>query len=208
MATDDLRCVRFNRLVVLTCEGVNKRNRREWACLCDCGGVVIALEADLKSGNTKSCGCLSRDIREARCTVHGHNRVGSRTKEHRAWANMLDRCENTKNSHYKDYGGRGIAVCKRWHKFKNFLTDMGLCPDKCTLDRAHNDKGYNKTNCRWADVTTQANNKRSTLTVNYASEAKSLKAWSRDPRCSVKYNTLHSRYKKGLRGYELLQFNF
>jgi hypothetical protein len=60
------------------------------------------------------------------------------------------------------YSGRGIAVCKRWLKFENFLTDMGEAPAGYTLDRINGKKGYSPTNCRWATPTQQAHNSRVT----------------------------------------------
>jgi hypothetical protein len=82
------------------------------------------------------------------------------TTEYRTWASMLDRCENERNEHYADYGGRGISVCERWHDFANFFADMGHKPEGLTLDRIENNKSYEKNNCRWADWFTQANNRR------------------------------------------------
>jgi len=73
---------------------------------------------------------------------------------------MLDRCSNPKNSRWKDYGGRGIAVCARWQHFENFVKDMGKRPDGLTLDRIDNDLGYFKANCRWTTLTEQSRNRR------------------------------------------------
>jgi hypothetical protein len=36
----------------------------------------------------------------------------------------MKRCYNENGSRYKDWGGRGIRVCERWHDFPNFLEDM------------------------------------------------------------------------------------
>lgn len=76
------------------------------------------------------------------------------------WAGMIQRCSNPRHGAYKDYGGRGITVCKRWMKFENFVEDMGLRPPGLTLERVNNDKGYKKSNCKWATRKEQANNRR------------------------------------------------
>jgi hypothetical protein len=77
------------------------------------------------------------------------------------WAAMRDRCNNPRNKQYKDYGGRGIHVCKRWGKFENFAEDMGPRPHPLlTLERKNNYKNYCKSNCKWASRLEQNNNRR------------------------------------------------
>lgn len=73
---------------------------------------------------------------------------------------MMSRCYNPGTKNFQCWGGRGIKVCERWHKFENFLTDMGECPAGLTLDRVNNEDSYRPGNCRWATYSEQRNNQR------------------------------------------------
>ena len=83
-----------------------------------------------------------------------------KSKSYQTWAAMKQRCNNPNNKHYKDYGGRGIGICKEWGQFINFYKDMGEPLDSMSLDRIDNNKGYFKDNCRWATNIIQGRNQR------------------------------------------------
>lgn len=58
---EDLTGQKFNRLTVLSLGERNSCGQVQWKCKCDCGNIVLATTTYLKTGHTKSCGCLSRE---------------------------------------------------------------------------------------------------------------------------------------------------
>lgn len=190
--TLDLRGQTFGRLTVLEKMPTNKRTSK-WRCICACGAAVIASGVVLKAGRKQSCGCLVKERMRAQGS-HNHCRAGAETPTWRSWKSMHDRCRPTHKSHAYYYD-KGIAVCKRWQKFKNFLVDMGERPVGTTLERTNNNKGYTPSNCVWATQSEQQSNKTTTRRYTFEGETKTLTAWSRDARCKVPYNTLHKRVR-------------
>ena len=160
----DISTQRFGRLTVLRYVRSDKRGEAMWKCRCDCGKVVLALGGNLRSGHTQSCGCWMRQRAAAAQYVHGESRSRisnrKRTSEYQRWHSMRKRCLNPNCKAYKNYGGRGIKVCKRWKHYPNFLADMGRCPSGKSLDRINNDGNYTPANCRWATQKQQVHNRR------------------------------------------------
>jgi len=126
-------------------------------------------------------------MRGSNFLTHGQ----SKTPTYRSWCNMKERCHNTKNSEYKNYGSRGITVCKRWLKFENFLEDMGLCPRGLTLDRINNDGNYEPSNCRWTTRKEQSYNRRTNRLITYKGETHCLLTWAK--KTGVGWSTLRRR---------------
>src|SRR6266436_7359666 len=106
-------------------------------------------------------------------------------RTHKTWSEMRQRCNNPHKDNYKYYGGRGIKVCERWGKYKNFLSDMGERPEGTTLDRIDGDGDYTKDNCRWADRITQANNYSNNRLITALGKTQTLSQWSREIGLSV-----------------------
>jgi hypothetical protein len=80
---------------------------------------------------------------------------------HSIWLSIKARCLNPENKQYKNYGGRGISLCKDWLDFNKFVEDVGIRPSKdLEFDRRDNDQGYFKENCRWISRTENMRNTR------------------------------------------------
>jgi hypothetical protein len=130
-------------------------------CRCDCGAVQFVGSYKLRTGHSRSCGCLKVDVTAARSLKHGHSKRGAKSRAYAVWCNMINRCTNPNVASYVDYGARGITVCVRWlHSFSAFLDDMGEPPPGLTIDRLNNDAGYFKENCAWRTRLDQARNRR------------------------------------------------
>lgn len=169
----DLTGRKFGRLTVVSYAGRSGHNHL-WGCTCQCGSHTRVLSCNLVKGNTRSCGCLHRELTgDARRT---HGRTG--TSEYHIYQSMLARCYSDKAISYPNYGARGITVCDRWRfgdgalgGFECFLRDVGERPSrKHSLDRRENDGNYEPSNVRWATKVEQHRNTRANRHVMFRGE--------------------------------------
>lgn len=157
---------KYGRLVVVgrVKRRCNGRSQQLCKCRCDCGKTSLVFLDNLRKGGTKSCGCMRRELAPLHNVIHGETIKRNITPEFNAWAGMKARCYTPSSAgpQWKDYGGRGIRVCRRWlHSYSNFLADMGRRPTPLhTLDRINSDRNYTPKNCRWATRTVQNRNQR------------------------------------------------
>ena len=178
----------FGRLTVERNIGRHKtRLQIIWECKCECGNRTIVAGNELREGETKSCGCLIRDVLIKQNTKH--NLCHSRG--YKSWSQMIQRCENPKATFYIHYGGRGIKVCEHWHKFENFYEDMGNCPDNLELNRINNNNGYFKENCKWSSKQEQMRNTRSNINITFKGKTQCISAWAQE--LNINIHTLFNR---------------
>lgn len=162
----DLTNKRFGRLFVVGISHVTDGKKRAyWQTWCDCGMEKNIRADHLTSGVVQSCGCMRKERAAAASTLAclTHGMTGTQT--YRSWSGMVQRCTNSKNPKYPDYGGRGVKVCERWLSFDNFLADMGASPQGYSIDRIDVNGNYEPSNCRWASAKTQRSNRRDSAKV-------------------------------------------
>jgi len=180
----------------LTVEGLDRRAGRIVAvCKCECGAEKIASVHDIRTGKTKSCGCLRREVTARRSTRHGQARVSGRTPAYRIWKAMKRRCFSMSDGSYANYGGRGITVCERWLSFESFALDMGEPPPGATIDRIDNDGIYEPGNCRWASRKQQNRNTRKNSVVECDGYRACISEWAEIT--GVKPGTIWARLRAG-----------
>lgn len=195
---EDLTGKQFGRWMVISYSGKDKHGCALWNCKCECGTERPVSGYNLKSGDSKSCGCLARNKTIERETIHGQ----SKTRLFKIWKGMRKRCNNPNDRVYKFYGGRGIKVCKEWDDFMAFHDwayqngyDDTATGHACTIDRIDSNGDYCPENCRWADVEMQHSNTRRNHYITIDGETKMMRDWSRTS--GVSMSTIIRRLESG-----------
>ncbi len=195
---------RFGNLVVIA-EGEKSTNHREfrWICRCDCGNITQSISGfDLRSGHTKSCGCLHLEKMKDVKTTHGK----SSSRLYHIWQNMRARCNRPSSQFYSCYGGRGITVCEEWRNSFETFYEWAMAngySDDLTIDRINNDGNYEPSNCRWATQERQNRNTRKNVFLSVNGITKTISEWAKET--GVSYSTISWRYKQGVTGIDLIK---
>lgn len=192
----------FGRLTVVSlAEGAVHGKKRKWLCKCECGNFTIVNTQKLRSGHTRSCGCLSRRP-ENTAQIERHGK--SKTHLYGVWQAMKDRCWNPNNPSYARYGGRGISFCDEWQSFTQFEQwalangyERGL-----EIDRINNDGDYTPDNCRWVKHRINLCNTHRKRTIIVGGEEKPLAQVAYENGFS--YNDVYSQMMRGKTGDEII----
>lgn len=174
-------------LVVAYSHNINRSIYWQVRCVC-CTDKIVG-NNNLIAGRTRSCGCNENHL--GRLT-HGM----SNTPAYRVWLAMLSRCRNPKSTGYKRYGGRGITVCGRWLEFELFYEDMGDPPEGLFIERINNNGNYELSNCKWATILEQANNRRNNTVLSYQGISLTSSQWARN--LGISRACLWARIDRGL----------
>lgn len=168
---------RFGRLVVLERaeDAITPKGQAmiRYKCKCDCGNEKTINKCHLASGKIISCGCFHKEQLGNMRRKHGKSAY-NRERLYTIWLNMKHRCYNHKNNHYKNYGGRGITICKEWlddymsfrdwsysHGYEEKIEESGR--NSLTIDRINNGGNYEPSNCRWVTNKENCLNKQNTM---------------------------------------------
>ena len=182
-----------------SCRGQVQGHRYYWLCECLlCGNKSVVTSSNLKRQNSTSCGCFTRKRASEVNTKHGH----ANERLYHVWQGMKNRCLNPNCEYYHNYGGRGIIICNEWLDYSNFRDfmlklgyDENLKQGIQTIERIDVNGNYEPFNCKLANMSEQAQNKRDTIRVVYKGEEKTLMEWA------VIYNanaeTLRRRMREG-----------
>lgn len=188
-----------------------------WLCVCKCGNSLNVRTIHLKSGNTKSCGCLQREV----AAQNGRDSATHGLKFnyiYGLWSGLKSRCENKHDKAYSRYGGRGISVCRFISKSPaNLLSVLGERPigrhpsgrPVWTIDRIDNNGGYwcgkcrdcvssgRIKNIRWATSFQQNQNSRSNRMVYFNGRKMCLAQASRKTKIHTKKIIKMAELSKG-----------
>ena len=189
---------KFGRLFVLRYVGSGKQHQSLFECICDCGNIIVVKGGNLVSGNSKSCGCLKKEILSANNRMVNTTHRMTRTRLYIIWTDMKQRCNNKNDPFYYLYGGQGIKVCEEWKEnfvlFYDWAVNNGYA-DNLTIDRIDNKKGYNPENCRWVTIKENMRNRRKCVYLTINGERKNVSAWCE--LYDISPNTVYGWVKKG-----------
>jgi len=184
----DLTGKRIEDFIVLK-DGIRRNKKIFCLCKCKCGNIVEIRKDNLNGHrNTRNCGCKPNRL------THGM----SNTRLHVIWSMMKQRCTNKNHRSYKNYGGKGIAVCDEWINsfdvFRFWALSHGYSKE-LTLDRIDGHGNYCPENCRWATFKQQGNNRVTNRILTYKGESHTMSQW-----CDItglSKATIYGRLKSG-----------
>ena len=200
----DLTGMKFERLTVISQAEtrISPSGSRDilWNCKCECGNEKVVSGHALRQGKIVSCGCYNKE----RITTHGY----SKTRLYGVWLGMKTRCYNKNDSHYEDYGARGIKMCDEWKNdfmaFREWAYSHGYDENApkgvCTIDRINFNGDYCPENCRFVSSEIQAINRRSTYDITENDDSygtKFISAADIAKEKGIPLATLYSRIYRG-----------
>ena len=206
MNVNDIIGLRFGRLTVVSYSHKTKKKsagyNHFYNCKCECGGSCTVERSSLKFENTRSCGCIHKEVMSKKNKELSKYKGESNSKYARILrihSAMIHRCYNENDMNYRHYGGRGIIVCDEWlndyYSFKKWALENGYSSD-LSIDRINVNGNYEPSNCKWATNKEQRNNTRTNKMIEYKGQIKTLSEWCDELgveyfRTKARFNTCH-----------------
>lgn len=182
---------------VIFLHDVNGLIKRRMAMFkCSCGNKFISQIYRVKTFETKSCGCLQKkaaQLANSRHNLKNHKLYG-------VWSGMKRRCYNENVKQYKDYGGKGVVVCKEWNNdFMCFFRWAILNGWKEGLQLDKDTKGdgmlYSPENCCFITPKENSNKRSTSKKITYNGETRTVSQWADYFHISLK--NLYQRLSRG-----------
>jgi len=193
----DLTGNKYGRWTVLKLSEKKYRSMIMWLCKCECGVEREIIGNNLVRGISKSCGCLKIERTKITKTKHGQTIDGKIARLYRIWQGMKERCLYPSQTSYKNYGGKGVKVCKEWldfSVFREWAVANGY-NDNLSIDRIDSNGNYEPSNCRWVTKTNQARNNSHNTMIEIEGKTKCLAEWCEI--YGISHKTVGSRIKRG-----------
>lgn len=145
----------------------------------------------------------------------------SKHKYFRRWGSIIQRCYNKENTHYDNYGGRGVTVAKVWSPFNidgpaNFIKWMEMevavfhhkhptrINDRIEVGRINVNKNFSPLNCEIRFLGHSTHNRRtSVLTVEKVTAIRQYKKQNKEASLSEigkKFDQSPTNISRCLRG--------
>lgn len=196
---------RFEKLTVVEVLPVyissGGKRTRKLRCKCDCGGEILTRLDTLKSGRSKSCGCISKQRLDEGRYKHGFHLHPL----YKTWTGIKQRCYNVKSTEYRNYGARGVIMCDEWlqnpAEFIKWATEKGwrkgLEVDKDTIPLKLGIPSllYSPEMCSIVTPKENTNNRSVTIFIEHNGEKLCISDWSQ--RTGMSQDRLYRRYIKG-----------
>lgn len=192
----DLSGKQFARLHVLEPGRLTTYGARYWRCICDCGNTTEVSGQSLREGHTRSCGCLSVENAGQINFRHGH----AHTRLYHIYLSAKKRVTNRKDAAYKNYGGRGIKMCRAWLDdpavfIHDVLLEIGAPPSGAWIDRINNSGDYAPRNVRWVSPKQSGRNTRHCRYITYNGKTLCLAEWCET--LGIPYDRTKARLRYG-----------
>jgi hypothetical protein len=166
----DITGQRFGKLTAIRWTGVTVPTvGRVWLCRCDCGNYREVTVNRLVSGSAHQCEECNKADQKNRMT-NVLIRSYKQNKLRSVWNQIKYRCFNPSCKAYKQYGGRGIRMCKEWAANYQAFADWAFShgyKEGLSIDRIDVNGDYCPENCRFIPMREQYFNRRDTLFVSF-----------------------------------------